>query len=328
MLAVIRALSFRSVAGVLTGFAGALLLGEMVTRICPPEDLKPFLGEASPLSGVYRSDAELGVDYRTPADFRAQYNDRLQELEGSPRRRSWLWFGNSFVQAPGMLGDLAQSDLPEVRMFYLRRNVPLPVQVAQLRLLLESGLKPERIIIALVPLDVVALAKQPLSTIAANQRGAIVYGWRAAPGLLEPVLHHSRLALLGWIRSGQYSINPSFQARLVTEQLPPSARQDLQTLFRIIGHLGHEHSVAITVLLLPNREQIFGKAGHALQDFEAESCRSNGIDCFDAGALFIGEKDKLSLFLPDWHFTAKANHIILQALYQHWREQNDGKERQ
>ena len=28
-----------------------------------------------------------------------------------------------------------------------------------------------------------------------------------------------------------------------------------------------------------------------------------------------------ALFLPDWHFTAKANRTLLQALLAHWKEE-------
>jgi hypothetical protein len=287
--------------------------------------LQPFLGEASPLSGIYRSDPDLGVDYRSVADFRAQYRDRLEQLEQGGRPQTWAWFGNSFVQAAGMLGDMAQSDRSDVRMFYLRGNAPLFVQVAQLRLLLQSGLKADRVIVVLVPLDAVALARHPLTTISANQRGAIVYRSPAAPAPFQPLLHSSRLALLGWIRGGKERANPSSQSRLITEDPPACAKVDLQRLFGVIGNVCRKHSISATILLLPNREQILGRAGHALQDFERECCRANAIDCLDALDLFADENNKLSLFLPDWHFTGKANRLILDALYRHWDEQKNAK---
>jgi hypothetical protein len=323
---VIRPLPIRFVVGLLAGFAGALLLGEIITRLCLPEDLLPFLGEASPLTGVYRPDSEIGVDYRSVEGFRAQYRERLRELEEPNRpQETWAWFGNSFVQAPQMLGDTAQIDRPDVRMFYLRRNSQLPLFVAQLRLLLDSGLKPDRVILVLVPVDVLPLAKHPLHTIGVNSRGAIIYRWRPPQAPFNALLRSSRLALLAWVRSGRHTANPSFRPRLVTEEVPASVKQDLDTIFRVVGDVSRKHRVPVTVLLLPNREQIFGKAGHALQDYECECCRAKGIDCFDARDLFVNGSDKLSLFLPDWHFTDKGNRILLQGLYRHWQEQAPGK---
>jgi hypothetical protein len=323
---VIRPLPVRFVVGLLAGSAAAFLLGELITRLCLPDDLQPFLGEASPLAGVYRPDSEIGVDYRSVEDFRAHYRKRLRELEAPSRpQETWAWFGNSFVQAPQMLGDTAQADRPDVRMFYLRRNSQLPLFAAQLRLLLDSGLKPERAILVLVPADILPLAIYPLHAMGANSRGAIIYRWRPPPVPFNALLHSSRLALLAWVRSGRHTANPSFRPRLVTEDVPASVKQDLDTLFRVVGDVSRKHRVPVTVLLLPNREQIFGKAGHALQDFECECCRAKGIDCFDARDLFVNESDKLSLFLSDWHFTNKANRIVLQGLYRHWQPQVVGK---
>src|SRR4051794_35734596 len=90
----------RFVGGVLAGLIAAVLLGEAFSRISAPADLKAFLGESSPRSGAYRPDPDVGVAYRSLADFRAENAVRLRQLEkpGLPSR-TWLWFGNSFVQA-------------------------------------------------------------------------------------------------------------------------------------------------------------------------------------------------------------------------------------
>ena len=322
----IRQLRLRFLLGLLAGFAGALLLGELITRLRLPEDLQPFLGEASPLTGVYRPDPELGADYRSVEDFREKYRDRLRELEEPNRpQRTWAWFGNSFVQAQGMLGDMAQTNHPDIRMFYLRHNSELPMHVAHLRLLLDSGLRPERVIMVILPVDLIPLGKQPLNTITVNSHGAITYRWRPAPAPFDAVLHSSRLALLGWVRSGRQTGYLPFQPRSRSDELPSSLTQDLATIFQVVGRISRKHDVPLTVVLLPNREQIFGKAGYPLQDFERERCRAEGIDCFDARDLFVNERDKLSLFLPDWHFTDKANRMILDALYSHWQQQTTGK---
>jgi len=323
---VIRSSLFRFCIGLVLGLAGALLLGELFSRFFPPADLQPFLGDVSKLTGIYRPDPAIAVAYRSVDDFRADYRDRLKELEipGLPRR-TWLWFGSSFVQAPGMLGDLAQSDKPDVRMFYLRRNAWLPVRVAQLRVLLEDGMRPERVIFVLVPMDVLSLARKPLDMVVVNSRGAITYRWRPPPLPLGPIVNHSHLALLGWLRSGGGSGNPSYQPNRITEDLPASLRTDLTSIFRALGQLSTLHHVPITVVLLPNREQIFGGAGYNLQDFERSRCEMEGIDCFDTREEFAREWNKMSLFVSDWHFSERGNRLILDGLYSHWQRDSAQK---
>lgn len=315
----------RFVAGLAAGFLLSLLLGEMITRLRSPDDLQPFLGENSSLTGIYRPDPDLGVDYRSLEDFRSLYTARLKELE-DPRRpqRIWAWFGNSFVQAPGMLADLAQNQSPEIAMFHLRRNAEMFVHVAQIRLLLESGLKPERIILVLLPLDTASLGRQPLETIKVNRGGAITYRLRPPPAPFDALVRSSRLALLAWVRSGQHVGNPSFQPKRSTEFITPSLQKDFAAILRVLGATARKHHIPVTILLLPNREEIFGKDGYAPQDFLHERCRIEGLDCFDARNLFANEPDKLSLFLPDWHFTDKANRIILAALRSHWEDAREG----
>lgn len=310
--------------GSVAGFAAAILLGELITRLHLPDDLSPFLGEGSALIGIYRPDPELGADYRSPEEFRAKYGERLRELEQPNRaERTWAWFGNSFVQAQGMLGDMAQTDHRDIRMFYLRRNTELPLQLAQMRLLLDSGLKPERVILVILPIDIVPLGKQPLRTIAVNSHGAITYRRDPVAGPLDSLLDSSRLALLAWIRTGRNTGQPDFEPKRLTDKMSASLTRDLTTIFNVVGRVSRQHHVPVTVLLLPNREQIFGTAGHAFQDFVSARCRDEKIDCLDATNLFVSETDKLSLFLADWHFTDKANRIVLDALYAHFQRQQE-----
>lgn len=310
--------------GLALGFFAAVLLGELLTRLCSPDDLDHFLGDASPSTGIYRPDPELGADYRSLEAFRAEHSDRFRELEEPNQpHRTWLWLGNSFVQARGMLGDLAQADHRDIRMFYLRRNAEFPMQVAQMRLLLNSGLKPERVILVILPIDLVPLSKQPLHTILVNRKGAITYRWQAPAAPVDQLLHCSRLALLAWIRAGYNAEPSSFHIKQLVDEMPPSLTQDLTTVFRVIGQVSRQHDVPVTVLLLPNREQVFGQQGRAFQTFACDRCRIEGIDCLDASNLFLGETDKLSLFLADWHFTDKANRMVLDALYSHWQQRAD-----
>ena len=218
-----------------------------------------------------------------------------------------------------MLGDMAQDAVPEVGMFYLQRNTQFPLHFAQVRLLLDSGLKPERVILVLLPIDITPLGKQPLRTMMVNSRGALTYRMRLPMPPFDALIRSSRLAMLAWVRSGRHVGNPSFRPRRTTEFIVRPLQDDLTTLLHVLGATSRRHAVPVTVVLLPNREQVFGKAGYAFQDFVRERCRLEGMDSFDARNLFDGETDKLSLFLPDWHFTSKANRIVLRALLAHWK---------
>lgn len=309
----------RFVLGLSTGFILPLLFAEVFVRLRPPSDIQPWLGEHSSLTGNYQPDPILGADYRSFEDFRQAYAARLGELGPlHSDRPTWAWFGNSFVQAPGMLGETAQAELPRVRMFYLARNESLNLRVAQVRLLLESGLRPERIVFALLPIDVAELGKQPLASIFVTRRGAITNQVRKPGPPLDALLAVSRFATVAWIRSGQHVWDRSFRPKHVTKALPPVLADDLRKFMSVLGEASRKSSVPITVLLIPNREQIFGTAGYALQDAVVDMCRAEHLDSFDARHVFGNDADKRSLFLPDWHFTPRANQLLLTHLLAHF----------
>lgn len=148
-----------------TLFAG---FAEGYLRLFPPRDLHPYLGESSPLTGIYRPDGDFGITYRDWEALAADNDDRLREYlpfeSHAAGRPLWAFFGNSFVQAPGMLADTARQALPGTRVFNLGKNELLPLRLAQVKLLLENGLRPERIFVALMPVDVLGLGEQPLAT--------------------------------------------------------------------------------------------------------------------------------------------------------------------
>lgn len=73
---------FHFMIGLLLGLATPMAIGEAYVRAHPPNDILAYLGEASPLSGVYRPDPIIGADYRSPADFRDAYRVRLGACPG------------------------------------------------------------------------------------------------------------------------------------------------------------------------------------------------------------------------------------------------------
>ena len=92
---------------------------------------------------------------------------------------------------------------------------------------------------------------------------------------------------------------------------------DTSELFGELGRLSQRYSVPITVVLIPNREQLFGSGGYALQDTLVPVARSNGLDVFDARAAFDSVADKRTLLLPDQHFNALGNRLLFTALLCH-----------
>ena len=83
----------------------------------------------------------------------------------------------------------------------------------------------------------------------------------------------------------------------------------------------------VTVLLIPNREQIVGKSKFALQDSMIALCREQGLDWFDARNVFASVTEKQTIFLPDWHFTPRGNELLLSALLDHFKEAKNAGEK-
>jgi len=304
--------------GIVAGLAVPLAAGELFVRLLPPDDLQEYLGAASPQTGIYRPDPTLGADYVSFDAFQQSYAARLAEL--SPLGRPcWAWFGNSFVQAPGMLGDTADAAFLGCRAFYLRRNEPLHLRVAQVRLLLQNGLHPQRIIFVILPIDVVLYPAKPLSSILVNARGAITHRARLPSAPFDRVMSRSRLALLAWVRSGRQAHDPGFKAAQVMDAVPAVLERDLGTMLGVLSEAGRRFDVPITLLLIPNREQILGKGAFALQNTLARVGNEAGLDVFDARDVFREQTDKRGLFLPDWHFSALGNRLLFAGLLAHLR---------
>jgi hypothetical protein len=306
--------------GLLAGFLAPLVFGEVYVRLRPPPDLQEYLGEESPLSGIYLPDPKLIVRYASLADYKPSHAARFTEVQpfNSPEP-TWLFFGNSFAYG---LSLAAKLKLPSERIFYLQeRKDRLHQRVAQARLLLENGLRPERIIFTLIPLEIAKYVKTPLSSININQRGALVTKVRMPGEPLNTLLANSRLALIGWVRSGLHHQNPTFQLSKITETVPENVKNDFQTMFQAMGELSRRFNVPVTVIVMPDRRQIlFQKSAFAMQRTLMELCKQAGIDGFEPSAEFLSYSDRRALFLPDWHHTPLGNGIIMDALLAHFKK--------
>jgi hypothetical protein len=309
------------VLGIALAWAALLGLAEAYLRLFPPRDLHPYLGEQSPRTGPFTPDPDFGVSYRSWEAFRADNAEHLTPylpLCGNPDRRPvWAFFGNSFVQAPGMLADTARAALPERRVFNLGRNEHLFVRLAQIKFLLDHGLAPERIFVLVMPLDLAILSRQPLETVRATARGALAYEPRHPGGALGCLTRYSRTAFTAWARGGRHHGNPDFRMAALCGPPDPRLRGDTQRLFANLARVTRARGVPVTVLLVPSYTQVCGRDGFGLQDALAPLFREQGLDVFDPRDAFAGAADREGLFLSDRHFNERGNRLLLQELLRH-----------
>jgi hypothetical protein len=260
------------------------------------------------------------VQYRSldllAADNPGRFEQYRPLLNNPNAPRTWAFFGSSFVQAPGMLADTSRQFVPQRLTFNLGKNEPLPVRLAQAEFLLDSGLKPDRIFLVLIPLDASIFAQHGLDQYRATDGGAIAYAPRL-PSVGGAALLRSRLALKGWTRTKLHLNRPFFPASALHDRVDDAIRADLHTLFRNFGEAAARHRVPVTVVLLPSYEQVCRDAEFAVQNAFSEESRAAGFDVCDVCAAFRAWPDKPSLFLPDKHFSDTGNRLLLSEVIGH-----------
>ncbi len=174
-----------------------------------------------------------------------------------------------------MLADTARQFVPQRFVFNLGKNEPFPVRFAQAEFLLDSGLKPERIFVVIIPLDVL-FARHALDQYGATRGGALVYAPRLPPvggGLVQ----NSRLALKAWTRT---RLHQNLTIPVSTDRVHPAVRADLQTVFGHFAEATKRHGVPVTVVLLPDYQQVFGTSEMGLQATIPEDARAaSGSTC-------------------------------------------------
>jgi len=308
-----RSLPF--IGSLIASLVAVLLIGEAVARIALPKDIRLAFGADPRQPPIYKPDPQIGVDFRSFEDFRRNVESSLAPLGplDSPKR-TWLMFGSSFVQGPGHLADTAQAALPDIRIFALRRQTELPLRAAEARLLLENGLRPERIFFVMFPIETLQIGRRPLSFIDVHPDGAMATRVRWPDAPWTEFVKNSRLATIAWIRSGRSAGDPSFDFSRVSGVPSPRVQADLSRIFDHLGETSRRFKVPVTVVAAPDRGQIFGQSGFGYQDTLAELSRRAGLDFLDVRKPFVEASDKRNLFVPDWHFNERGNKIFLQAL--------------
>jgi hypothetical protein len=226
---------------------------------------------------------------------------------------TWLFFGNSFAYG---LSLAAKTERPSHRIYYLQEPKDrIHLRIAQARLLLENGLRPQHMFFTLIPLEVREYARTPLSSVYVNRHGAINYRFRLPPRPLDSLVAHSRLALLGWIGSGLHHFDVTLRHSQVSEYLPPAVVEDFRRMFDAIGKLSRDYDVPATIVIFPHRNQILQDRSQFVMQRELERLgKGAGIMVFDPGATLRAHPDRRALFLPDWHHTDLGNEMIAKAL--------------
>lgn len=305
--------------GLVVAFAAVLAAGELYLRVAPPDDLALYL-PAGERTGPFRADPKYGVQYRSLDALSADNPGRFEvyrPLLGYPNPPpTWAYFGSSFAQAPGMLADTTRQLLPQRLTFNLGKNEPFPVRLAQAEFLLDSGLKPSRVFLVVIPLDVHSFARHALNQYRATPGGALAYAPRP-PSVGGELVLRSRLALKGWTRTTLHLNRPFFSAAELHDRVDPAVRADVRTAFGHFADAAARHGVPVTVVLLPSYEQVCSDAGFAVQEALTDDARAVGFDVCDVRAAFRAWPDKPALFIPDKHFSAVGNRLLLAEIIAH-----------
>jgi hypothetical protein len=316
----------RAVRGRLAFAGGALLaalaafaLGELYLRVAPPGDLAPYLHE-SDRPGPFTADPTFGVQYRSldalAADNPGRLDPYLPVLNNPNAPPTWAFFGSSFVQAPDMLADTTRKLVPQRVTFNLGKNELPAVRLAQAAFLLENGLRPERVFLVFIPLDVATVAVHGLDQYRATVSGAQAFAPRL-PTVGGELVSRSRLALKGWTRTTLHQNRPFFSASALYTRVDPAVRADVRTVFGGLAEVAARHRVPVTVVLLPSYEQVCRGFKFAVQDALAEDARDVGFGVCDVRAAFLARPDKPALFIPDKHFSETGNRVLLAAILEH-----------
>ena len=203
---------------------------------------------------------------------------------------------------------------------------PLAKQAVQIELLLEHGLRPERIVFQLMPLDVSVFARHSFAMVKAGDGGAMAFEPRL-PAMGSSIVQNSRLALSGWVRAEMQHSIPHYNPAVMTSRMDPRIVEEADYLFARLAELKARYRVPVTVLLIPNHEQITKGAGYAFQDELTRIAGKNGLDLLDVrGAFRSSGINKRDLFIPDKHFSDLGNKILLREFVRHLHALGEAKD--
>ncbi len=303
-------------AGVVTGLALPLALGEAFARLRPPGNIQTYLGDSSPQTGHYRADPLLRVNYRSPELYRPAEAPRLSEIPKTSGKPTWMIFGVSFGHG---ISRTAERLMPSHRILFFREiGDRLNLRVQQARMIVDYGIKADRLVFVLIPLEIARYTETPLSSFYVNKNGALTYSVRMPPRPFDWIIRHSRLALVGWIRARQHNALPNYRLSSITENVPDIVARDFRIMFGELGKLQREKDVPVTIVVLPDRRQVLSDgSSYALQKTLTLLAKEAGIDIYDPVGVLRAQPDRPALYVPDWHYTERGYGLIVKGLNEH-----------
>jgi hypothetical protein len=303
--------------GLLFSSSCLIVLAEFGLQVAPPASLKKY--EENEAKGSFVADAEIGLRYRDFAELQQSYDQRFKEL-GWPlpaTRPIWAMFGNSFVQAGGMLADTANREQPDHLTFHLARNESLPIRIAQIEILLQNGFRPERIFFVLLPIELLPFIDNSLDQLRIGSNGAIFYAMRKPSSVLGELLESSRLLQLAWLRMKLHQAEPFYSPTQIPQGMTEGMKGDFDRLFQRLGKIESEFRIPITIVLIPSHEMIIGKAPMISLEQLQQLASKHLPDVVMVRDVFVNYPNKAELFIPDKHFSETGNHLLLQSLINH-----------
>lgn len=303
-------------AGVIAGLVLPLALGEAYLHIRPPQNIRPFLDGDPSLKGAYRSDPILRMAYRSPELYEPAETPKLTQTPKTSDKPTWVFFGVSFGWG---IYDAAAKSMPSHRILFFREiNDRLNMRVQLARMIVDYGIKTERLVFVLIPLEIARYTETPLSYFNINANGKIVYSVRKPPRPFDWVVDHSRLALIGWVRARRHNALPNFRLSTITENVPETVQNDFRVMLGELGKLSREKGVAVTVVVLPDRRQVlYDGSNNVMQKTFATIAKEAGIDMYDPLEILRAQPDRWALFVPDWHYTDLGYGLVARGLRGH-----------
>ena len=146
------------------------------------------------------------------------------------------------------------------------------------------------------------------------------------PAVGGSLVQDSRLALSGWVRADMQHHIPNYNPSVMTRRMDPRVLKEVEYLFTRIAEVAARHHVPVTVLLIPNHEQITKGAGYAFQDELTRIAKEKGLDVLDVRDVFLKYPDKPALFIPDKHFSDLGNQILLSEFVKHLHALGEAKD--
>jgi len=318
--------------GVVAGICLPVISAEVYLRFQPPAHIQMYLAEACPLEGPFVADDAFPYKFRSVEALLNTTGVSRQEMlrllgtgrtgQSAPAgdgRRPWVILGNSFAgYAEGSYTWRIRGMFPEQPMFNLAAaGYGWYWHLAQLKALLESGCRPSRCIITVVPVDLLDVGQHSIESHVITRRGALTYRPRLPGKPFGTLVARTRLGLAAWVRTDRQLSHPGFDKDDLYESdgpFPATFREDVQRLMREIRRLAVNCDMKVTFVLIPAHRQVVRGAGFPSQDLIRQSADELGLGCVDPRAAFQNCPDRRTLYVADHHLSKEGNRLVAEAL--------------